>query len=49
MKRMITLFLALILLLSVFSGCAKKNDNVIRIGSKDFTESLIVAEMSAEA
>ncbi len=49
MKRMITLFLALILLLSVFSGCAKKNDNVIRIGSKDFTESLIVAEIYALA
>ena len=49
MKRTVSLMLALLLLLGIFSGCAKKNDDVIRIGSKDFTESLIVAEIYALA
>lgn len=31
--------------LSVVSGCSKSEQNKIRIGSKDFTESLIVSEI----
>ena len=49
MKRMICLALALILLLTLFSGCGKPDKNSIRVGSKDFTESLIVAEIYALA
>lgn len=49
MKRMITFALALILTLGLFSGCSKTENNAIRIGSKDFTESLLVAEIYALA
>ncbi len=49
MKRMICLALALILILTLFSGCGKSDKNMIRVGSKDFTESLIVAEVYALA
>ncbi len=49
MKRIICLALALILNLSLFSGCGKSDKNMIRVGSKDFTESLIVAEVYALA
>lgn len=49
MKRMICLALALVLILTLCSGCGKTEKNAIRIGSKDFTESLLVAEIYALA
>ena len=49
LKR-ITAFITLAALtLSVVSGCSKSGQNAIRIGSKDFTESLIVSEIYALA
>ncbi len=48
MKKGICLLLALVLTLGLFTGCGKKTD-AIAIGSKDFTESLIVAEIYALA
>lgn len=50
MKRIITLLLALTLSLSLFACGKQSNESAaIRIGSKDFTESLIVSEIYALA
>ena len=51
MKRTISMLLALVLAFGLFAGCGKRSEsaNVIRIGSKDFTENLIVAEIYALA
>ncbi len=50
MKRIITLLLALTLSLSLFACGKPSNESAaIRIGSKDFTESLIVSEIYALA
>jgi osmoprotectant transport system substrate-binding protein len=46
MKKLICLLLALTLTAGLLAGCAKKTETV-KIGSKDFTESLIVAEIYA--
>jgi osmoprotectant transport system substrate-binding protein len=48
MKKLICLLLALTLTAGLLAGCAKKTETV-KIGSKDFTESLIVAEIYALA
>ena len=48
MKKLICLLLALTLTAGLLTGCAKKTETV-KIGSKDFTESLIVAEIYALA
>ena len=49
MKRTIAFILAFILTLGLFSGCSGKTDGAVVVGSKDFTESLIVAEIYALA
>jgi osmoprotectant transport system substrate-binding protein len=48
MKKLICLVLTLTLTAGLLAGCAKKTET-IKIGSKDFTESLIVAEIYALA
>ena len=46
MKKKIAIFmLTMLFLVSVAAACGGNDDNVIRVGSKDFTESLIVAEI----
>lgn len=46
MKRRIALILAVILCLSVFGGCGAKDE--VTIGSKQYTESILIAEMYAQ-
>lgn len=48
MRKLICLLLVLTLTAGLLAGCAKKTETV-KIGSKDFTESLIVAEIYALA
>ncbi|MCL2855056.1 MAG: glycine/betaine ABC transporter substrate-binding protein [Defluviitaleaceae bacterium] len=43
--KIVNIILAATIMVSIFAACAGSGDNVIRIGSKDFTESLIVAEI----
>ncbi|MDF2544527.1 MAG: Substrate-binding region of ABC-type glycine betaine transport system [Herbinix sp.] len=50
--RKLSLILALVLIISSFVGCSKKSEDIsadpktkIKIGSKDFTENLILAEI----
>lgn len=40
-----SLLLVVALAASVFAGCGKKSSETIRVGSKDFTENLILAEI----
>jgi osmoprotectant transport system substrate-binding protein len=43
--KTISIVLAITLLIPFTSGCSNDNTDVIRVGSKDFTESLIIAEI----
>jgi len=45
MKKNIIVVLVMLCLVSVVAACGGRDDNVIRVGSKDFTESLIIAEI----
>ena len=45
MTKKIMGILVLFLLIPVLAACGGDDDNVIRVGSKDFTESLIIAEI----
>jgi osmoprotectant transport system substrate-binding protein len=51
MKRFKNLALIICIVMStiISGGCSKKDENVIKIGSKDFTESFILAELYATA
>lgn len=50
MKRKTAAILAGIMAITALSGCGKKTEgNAIRVGSKDFTESLVVSEIYALA
>ena len=44
-KKTAIICLTMLLLVSIGAACGSNGDNVIRVGSKDFTESLIVAEI----
>jgi len=37
--------IAMLFIISAFTACSRDDDTVIRVGSKDFTESLIIAEI----
>jgi osmoprotectant transport system substrate-binding protein len=49
MTRLMTIVLATVLTITVISCSGKKSSDIVRIGSKDFTENLIVAEIYALA
>lgn len=50
MKKILALALTAILAVTALSGCGKTSDSgAIRVGSKDFTESLVVSEIYALA
>lgn len=53
MKKIIfsklSLILVLVLITASLAGCAKKEETIIKIGSKDFTENLVLAEIYALA
>jgi len=42
MKRITALFLSVLILSTVFSGCARRDENVIVLGAGDFTEQFIL-------
>ena len=44
-KRIVIITLTMLFLVSLTTACNRNDDTVIRVGSKDFTESLIVAEI----
>ena len=44
-KRIVIITLTMLFLVSLTAACNRNDDTVIRVGSKDFTESLIVAEI----
>ncbi|MCL2527073.1 MAG: glycine/betaine ABC transporter substrate-binding protein [Defluviitaleaceae bacterium] len=44
-KKIASIVFMMLLLISFATACSGDDDNVIRVGSKDFTESLIVAEI----
>ena len=48
-KRFTACIVFAVIFVSMLSGCAKSEQNVIRVGSKDFTEGLIVSEIYALA
>ena len=48
-KRFTACTVFAVIFVSMLSGCAKSEQNVIRVGSKDFTEGLIVSEIYALA
>ncbi len=46
MKKVITITLAVILLaVGIMSGCAKQQDNIVRIGHKNYTEQRLTGQM----
>ena len=45
MFKMASIVLAMVFIVSIATACNRNNDSVIRVGSKDFTESLIIAEI----
>jgi len=45
LTKNIVVVMAMLILISVATACTGSSDDVIRVGSKDFTESLIVAEI----
>ncbi|MCL2360337.1 MAG: glycine/betaine ABC transporter substrate-binding protein [Defluviitaleaceae bacterium] len=44
-KKWFGVIIAMFALVFITTGCTGNDDNVIRVGSKDFTESLIIAEI----
>lgn len=48
-KKIITILAVTALAASLFTGCSKKSGETIKVGSKDFTENLILAEIYALA
>lgn len=49
LKKMTACIVSVVISLALLSGCSKSEQNVIRVGSKDFTEGLIVSEIYALA
>ena len=49
MKKMVLLCIAGVLLTGMLAGCGGKKTEAIRVGTKDFTENLIVGEIYALA
>jgi len=43
--KFVSTVLAAFIVMSISTACSSNNDDVIRVGSKDFTESLIIAEI----
>ena len=52
MKKILSLLIVLIIVAAAFSGCSKtasKSDYVVKVGSKDFTEQLVLAQIAMQA